>query len=97
MRPKNIKQAATQFEALLMAQMLKDMRASSGSGWMGAGEEDQSSSCMLDLAEEHLSQTLASQGGLGLAKMMIAGVGKRTSSGTDAGASPAAPAVKPTP
>ena len=92
MRPQNIKQAATQFEALLVAQMLKEMRTSSGSGWLGTGEDDQSGSCMLDLADEHLSRTLASQGGLGLARMVIAGVEKRTAGGIAAEELPAVPA-----
>ncbi len=75
-RPNNVKEAATQFEALLVAQMLKEMRTASGSDFMGTGE-DQSGACMLDYAEEHLSQVLAQQGGLGLARMVVAGLERK--------------------
>jgi Rod binding domain-containing protein len=69
-RPKDIRQAAAQFEALLVSQMLKSMHEADGSGWLGTGD-DQAGSAMADLAEEHLSQVLAAQGGLGLANMVV--------------------------
>ncbi len=75
-RPRDLKQAATQFEALLVAQMLKEIRTASGSEFMGAGE-DQSGACMMDYAEEHLAQVLAQQGGLGLARMVVAGIERK--------------------
>lgn len=77
-RPRDIRQAAEQFEALLVSQMLKSMHSADGSGWLGTGE-DEAGSAMADLAEEHLSQLLAAQGGLGLANLVttrLAGSGK---------------------
>jgi peptidoglycan hydrolase FlgJ len=61
--------AASQFEALLVAQMLRHMRQSGDGGWMGTGN-DQAGERMVELAEEQLAQALAAQGGLGLASMI---------------------------
>lgn len=69
-RPKDAKQAATQFDALLISQLLKTMRAG---GWLGTDDEDADAS-MLEIAEEHLAQVLASQGGLGLAGLVMKGI-----------------------
>ena len=73
-RPRDIRQAAEQFEALMVSQMLKSMHSADGSGWLGTGE-DEAGSAMADLAEEHLSQVLAAQGGLGLANVVVSQVG----------------------
>jgi Rod binding domain-containing protein len=70
--PARIKDSATQFESLLMAQLLKSMRQSGG-GWLGTDEDD-AGGMMLDIAEEHLSQVLAAQGGLGLANLVSQGL-----------------------
>ena len=71
--PQKIADAARQFEALLIGQLLKASRASSGSGWMGTGD-DQAGAQAIDLAEEQLAQALARQGGLGLADLVVAGL-----------------------
>jgi Rod binding domain-containing protein len=65
---KEIHEAASQFESLLLAQMLRQIRETGSGGWMGEGA-DQSASSLMGVAEEQLAQVLASQGGLGLAKM----------------------------
>ncbi len=70
---KDAKDAASQFEALLEAQLLKCMRQSGSDGWLGTGE-DQAGATMMELAEEHLAQVLASQGGLGLANLVVEGL-----------------------
>jgi Rod binding domain-containing protein len=74
--PPDVRQAAEQFEALLVGQMLKCMRASGSEGWLGTGE-DQAGGLMLELAEEHLAQVLASQGGLGLANLIVQGLSRK--------------------
>jgi Rod binding domain-containing protein len=66
--PEAIQESASQFEALLLAQILRQIRET-GSGWMGSGE-DQAGSRMLELAEEQLAQSMTKQGGLGLARMI---------------------------
>jgi Rod binding domain-containing protein len=70
--PAKIKESATQFESLLMAQLLKSMRQSDG-GWLGTDQDD-AGGMMLDIAEENLSQVLAAQGGLGLANLVAQGL-----------------------
>lgn len=70
--PAKIQDAAKQFEALLMAQMLKSMRDSEG-GWMGTGDDESASSAM-DYAQEMFAQALCSQGGLGLASLIARGL-----------------------
>ena len=65
--------AATQFEALVLSQMLKSARETTPGGLMGDGG-DQASSTLSGMAEEHFAQALAAQGGLGLAKMVTQGL-----------------------
>ena len=62
-----IGQAAQQFEALLIGQILHSAHSSDG-GWLGA--DDSSGSCATDFAEEQLANTIAQQGGFGLAKLI---------------------------
>jgi Rod binding domain-containing protein len=71
--PARVKDAATQFESLLLAQMLKSMHQADGSGWMGTGD-DQASSSAMELADEQFASALAASGGLGIAKMVVTGL-----------------------
>ncbi len=64
--PSKIRQAAEQFEGLLLGQLLKSVREDS--------EDDPAGAAMLDVAQEHLGQLLASQGGLGLANLVVKGL-----------------------
>jgi Rod binding domain-containing protein len=66
--------AAQQFEALLIGQILHSAH-SSGGGWLGS--DDSSGSCATDFAEEQLANTIAQQGGFGLAKMISQDLQKR--------------------
>ena len=70
---KRLDQAATDFEGLLVSQMLRHARQAGDGGWMGTGE-DKSSGTMMELAEDSLARLMASQGCLGLAAMMKQGV-----------------------
>lgn len=72
--PEKIQKAAADFEALLIAQMLKSARESGGGMTGDADEEDETNSPMVELGEQQLAQTLSSSGGLGIAKMVIAGL-----------------------
>jgi Rod binding domain-containing protein len=69
--------AAQQFEALLLGQILHSAHDSE-SGWLGSGG-DSSSDCASDYAEQQLAATIAQQGGLGLAKLIAAGLERRVS------------------
>jgi Rod binding domain-containing protein len=74
--PAKIKAAATQFEALLLGQMLKSMHDSEG-GWLGTGDDESASSAM-EYGQEMLAQSLAANGGLGLASLITQGLEKPT-------------------
>ncbi len=67
--PQKVKAAATQFEAMLIAQMLSSSRESDASGW-GADGDDKTGDTMMEMAEQQLSQVLASKGGFGMARMV---------------------------
>lgn len=73
---RRLKQAATDFEGLLVAQLLRHARQAGDGGWMGAGE-DKSSESMMEMAEESLARMMASQGCLGLASLMQQGVARQ--------------------
>jgi peptidoglycan hydrolase FlgJ len=70
--PAKVLGAARQFEALLLGQMMKSMRDTEG-GWMGTDEDDASSSAV-EYGQEMFAQSMANQGGLGLAKLLAAGL-----------------------
>ncbi len=72
--PEKIGKAAMDFEALLIAQMLKSARESGGGMTGDADEQDETNSPMLELGEQQFAQALSSSGGLGIAKMVIAGL-----------------------
>ncbi len=66
-KPTKIEGAAKQFEALMIAQMLRTARENTE-------EKDSSASTMLDVADQQFSQLLANNGGLGLAKLVVKGL-----------------------
>jgi Rod binding domain-containing protein len=74
--PAKIRDAAEQFEALLLNQMLHSAH-DGDSGWLGSGG-DSSGACASDFAEQQLASTLAQQGGLGLSKMITAGLERQS-------------------
>jgi Rod binding domain-containing protein len=75
--PARIRQAATDFEALLLAQMLKSARETSGGGLTADGaDNNEANSTMVELGEQQFAQALASSGGLGIAKMVVTGLAK---------------------
>lgn len=72
--PSRLQNAASQFEALLVAQMLKSVRESA-SGL--TAENDDSMTTYSEMAEQQFAQALSAQGGLGIAKMVMAQLGNR--------------------
>src|SRR5688500_11253478 len=69
--PQKIKEAAVQFEALMVTTLLRAAKEGGQGGWMGAGEEDQSLSPAVGMAEEQLAAAIARQGGMGLSKVIL--------------------------
>jgi Rod binding domain-containing protein len=75
--PVKIRKSATDFEAMLLAQMLRSAREAGGGGLIADGSgDDQANSSLIELGEQQFAQALASSGGLGIAKMVVAGLTK---------------------
>ncbi len=66
-KPTKVEAAAKQFEALMIAQMLRTARENTE-------DQDSSGSTMLDVADQQFSQVLANNGGLGLARLVVKGL-----------------------
>jgi Rod binding domain-containing protein len=66
-----IKDAAAQFEGMLIAQMLRSVREAASTD-----DSDSAGGTMLELAEQHMAQLLAANGGLGVAKLVVKGLNK---------------------
>jgi Rod binding domain-containing protein len=64
--PAEIQDAAKQFEALLLTQLVRAAR--SEDGWLDA--KDSSAAPAIEFAEEQLAASLAARGGLGLAQLI---------------------------
>lgn len=71
--PERIKDAAKQFEALLIGQLLKDAREARGD------QEDQTTTSIQEMSEQQLATAMTSGGGLGMAKLIIGGLNARAS------------------
>jgi Rod binding domain-containing protein len=70
-KPVNVEDAARQFESLLIAQMMHSAReASDDADDEQASEKD----TMLGVAEQQFAQLMARQGGLGLTRLVVAGL-----------------------
>jgi Rod binding domain-containing protein len=67
---RKVQKAATDFEALLIAQMLRSAHGEGAESWSG----DSAGSSLIDLSEQQFAQALAEQGGLGIGKMVLAGL-----------------------
>ncbi len=70
-KPTKAADAAQQFEALLIGQMLRSVREASQDD-----DDDQSGATMLDMADQQFSKLLAKNGGMGLAHMIVTGLNK---------------------
>jgi Rod binding domain-containing protein len=66
-QPRDIAGAARQFEALLLTQLLK---SACDPQTMTGGDPDAGSCTAIEMAQEQFASALASQGGLGLARMI---------------------------
>ena len=74
--PAKIRKSATDFEAMLLNQMLRSAREAGG-GLTADGDTDhQANSSLIELGEQQFAQALASSGGFGIAKMVVAGLTK---------------------
>jgi peptidoglycan hydrolase FlgJ len=69
--PAKIRDAAQQFEGLLLNQLLESAHPSGG--WLGSGDEGADGTAF-SFAEQQLAVTMAKQGGVGLANLIVAGL-----------------------
>jgi flagellar protein FlgJ len=63
--PEKIRDAAQQFEALMLGQILRAARENSSGG---------TADCALDYAEQQFATVMARNGGLGLANLIVKGL-----------------------
>ena len=66
--PRAVKESAEQFEALLIAQLLKVARDESGGG---------DTESIRDMAEQQLGAVMAKSGGLGLGRLITQGLARQ--------------------
>ncbi len=69
-----IRSTAQQFEALLIGELLKTSREAGSSGWLGTGDEDEAGQLGVEVGEQEFARMLASSGGLGMTKLIEAGM-----------------------
>lgn len=75
--PEKIKDAASQFEALMIGQILKAAHGDTDEGSFG-GEADPASASAMDFANDYFARAMAAKGGLGLADMIAKGLEKQS-------------------
>jgi flagellar protein FlgJ len=73
--PAKIHEAAEQFEALLLGQILES--AHPKGGWLGGGDDDAGGTAV-SFAEQQLASTMARHGGIGLGKLIAQGLEKQS-------------------
>lgn len=76
--PEKIKSAASQFEALLIGQVMKAAHEGDDDedGWLGTGE-DKTAQSLMGMADEFFARAVASRGGFGLAQTVANGLDSR--------------------
>jgi Rod binding domain-containing protein len=67
-----LRKAAADFEALVIAELLKNVKFGSPDG----EQRDQAASTMLDFGHEQIAGAIASAGGIGLAALAVRGLEK---------------------
>lgn len=72
----DIVKVASEFEALLIGQILQSMKGDSSGGALGG--EDQTGASMMEFAQEHLAKSIAEGGGLGLSKLIRSGLRQKS-------------------
>ncbi|MBM3723899.1 MAG: hypothetical protein FJW40_00530 [Acidobacteria bacterium] len=80
--PEKVHDAAGQFEALMVEQLLKMMRTE-GEGWLG-GSADSSGDILQGMAEQAFAKVIGERGGFGLATMIEKQMSERPATGATA-------------
>jgi Rod binding domain-containing protein len=87
--PEKIRAAASQFESLLISQVLKASHEDEGEGegWLGTGE-DQTAGSVMGLAEDYFARAMSARGGFGLARTIASGLEHRVAESAASNSSP---------
>jgi len=84
--PEKIKDAASQFEALMIGQILKAAHEDSDEGALG-GDSDPASASAMDLANDYFARAMAAKGGLGLSNLIVKGLNRQGTESNGVGTS----------
>ncbi len=76
--PTNAKQAAEQFESLLLAQMLNSIHEAESTGLDGEENSSGSSAVVQDMANQQFAQMLSQKGGVGISRLVVDGLREKT-------------------
>jgi Rod binding domain-containing protein len=83
-KPTNAKEAATQFEGMLIGEMLRSVHDSNSGSLDGDEDSDSESDTTYSMAADQFAQIMAKQGGFGVAKLLTQGLTTRDSGGANA-------------
>jgi Rod binding domain-containing protein len=89
---KDAKKAGQDFEAVMIAQMLKAARRTGSGGWMGS--ESKAANPVIDMAEEQLARAMATQGAFGIAKLLSDTVSSRAEGQSEGEPQPASSPIE---
>lgn len=78
---RRLREAARDFEALLIGQILESFRSEIEEGCL-AGGGSATATTMLEFAEQQLAQVLSRQGGLGLHEIIVQGLRRKDDAST---------------
>ena len=79
-RATTAKEAATQFEGLLIEEMLRSAHESNPGSLGGDEEADSQNDTIFDMATQQFAQVMAKQAGFGIAKIVDAGIARKQAS-----------------
>ena len=82
-KPTNAKEAATQFEGMLIGEMLRSVHDSNSGSLDGDEDSDSESDTTYSMAADQFAQLMAKQGGFGVAKLLTQGLASREASGAN--------------
>jgi Rod binding domain-containing protein len=94
--PQKIHDAASQFEALLIGEVMKSAQSSDSKGWLGSDdEEDNSGASAMEFATDYFARAMASKGGLGLSHMIESAMSSKAANSSSPETQPALPLDNP--
>jgi peptidoglycan hydrolase FlgJ len=79
-KPSKLHEAAQQFEALMVGEIMRAQREAGSEGWLGSGDDTGDDTAM-EIAEAQFSNAVAAGSGLGLARMVEKAVSRNEMAG----------------